>query len=434
MIVGGCQSLALLTSRTLSSVVYHPLPSATSDRTFYYLHSSNPLYYNDGCEDFGPKHKVVVKNPKIAKTTQSFEDNASSTLTAVSIPLINYICVNQTILFLMASSVALVASFFGDSPLEMSGLHWNNAQDFHSLFDWQPTSFRLTEGIIAAIPLIGLGSLIESSDNRSASKMNFATIDMVISLFGRRKSEMEPTASASLQVMFLSALIAISSGVSEEIIFRGYIPTVMSSVTNSVLLALFGQAALFSIGHLSQNAHPEENKMNLLIQSVIGLWYGAVYLIAGGDILPCVIAHVLYDMHTLCETWTQVNNQIDYTQESSMKCFIEDEAHAAKLLESETGIKLNTETINFARHFFYAFDNDHVGSLSLSDCQRAVSYAFMNDDITPEPVVVCDLFRQARDRRQDDDRVVDVHDRLSFSEFLHVLFVLRSNSRTSYSR
>lgn len=427
VIVGGCESLALLTSKTLRSVVYHRLPGETSGRHLSPLRASSPVYYREQ-----PQRHVVVDNPLITKTSTLEDDDSLST--TLSIPLINYICVNQTILFLVASSIALIASLFGDNPLEISALHWNNIQDFHLLFDWQPSTFRLTEGIFAAIPLIGLGRLIETSDNRDASMMNFDTTNMVISLFGRRKSVIEPTASASFQVMVLSAMIAISSGISEEIIFRGYIPTAISSTTHSLPLALFGQGALFAIGHLSKNAHPGENKMNASIQSLIGLWYGAVYLVTGGDILPCILAHVLYDMHTLCETWTQVNNQMDYTQESSMKCFDEEEIHAAKRLESETGIKLNIETVNFARHFFYAFDNSHVGSLSLSDCQRAVSYAFMNDKITPDPEVVIDLFQQAKDRRHADDRVVvELRDRLDFSEFLHVLFVLRSNSR-AYSR
>jgi len=420
-----------LTSKTLSSVVYHPNPSETSGRNLSVLRSSSPLYYQDGCDQFAleqPQSNARGNDKSITKTQTSGDESPSTTL---SIPLINYICVNQAILLLIVSSITMLASLIGKSPMDMSSLHWNNMhENFYSLFDWHPSLLRLTEGILAAIPLIGLGRLVETSDNRDVSRMFFSTTNMVISLFGRRKSAMEPTASASFQVMMLSAMIAISSGVSEEMIFRGYIPTAISTATHSLPLALFGQAALFAVGHLSKNAHPGENKMNASIQSLIGIWYGLVYLIAGGDILPCIIAHVLYDMDTLCETWTRVNNQMDYTQESSMKGLDNEEIYAAERLESETGIRLNTETVNFARHFFYAFDNDHVGSLSLSDCQRAVSYAFMNDKKSPEPEVVVDLFRQAKDRRSTDGGVVELRDRLDFSEFLHVLFVLRSNSRS----
>ena len=163
------------------------------------------------------------------------------------------------------------------------------------------------------------------------------------------------------------------------------------------------------------------------------MWYAAVYQMTGGDILPCIIAHVLYDMHTLCQTWTIVNNQIDYTQESSMNQMREEEKTAVERLQRGTGITLNSETVDFARHFFYAFDNDHAGSLSLSDCQRAVSYAFMNDSIAPDTGAVRDLFEQAKDQRYTDGNSVVSSDRLDFSEFLHLVVALRSNSR-AYSR
>jgi len=380
------------------------------------------LYYQEAREE----PAVVGNNPTIANTATPVGDTESATL---SIPLINYICVNQALLLLFASSIAIIASFFGDNPFEISSWHWNDAKDFHSLFDWQLSSSRIMSGILASIPIIAMGRTVENSDDRDAARVNFATTNMVIGLFGRRKSAMEPTASAFFQVMILSSLIAVASGVSEEIIFRLYIPTAISTITHSLPSALFGQAVLFAGGHLTQNAEPGENKINCSMQFLNGLWFGSLYLMTGGDILPCVIAHVLYDMHTLCETWTRVNNQMDYTLESSRKFMREEEETAVQRLKIGTGITLKSETVDFARHFFYAFDDDHAGSLSLPDCQRAVSYAFMNDNIAPDKDVVRDLFEQVKEERRMDANSEDFHDRLDFSEFLHLLFVLRSNSR-----
>lgn len=430
VILGGCESLALSNSKHSIRANYPLSYSISSDRgPCCKLHSSPPLYYYEACEELvseQPQCPVVDNKSTIAEVPTFVGDTESA---ALSPPLINYICINQALLLLFASSTAIIGSFFGDNPLEISSLHWNEVQEFHSLFDWQPSFFRFIQGIIAAIPIMTMGRAIETSDNRDASRVNFATTNMVISLFGRRKSAMNPTASASFQVMVLSALIAISSGVSEEIIFRGYIPTAISTITHSLPSALFGQAILFAGGHLSKNAQPGENKLNWSLQIFNGVWYGLVYLMTGGDVLPCVIAHVLYDMHTLCETWTQVNNQMDYTQESSMKCIGKEEENAVDRLKIETGITLNSETVNFARHFFYAFDNDHADSLSLSDCQRAVSYAFTNDSIAPDTEVVRDLFEQAKEQRYTDDNSVEYNDRLDFSQFLYLLFVLRSNAR-----
>ena len=430
VILGGYESLSLSTSKFRPRVPYFQT-FQTSHRDSSKLHSSRPLYYQEARQEQVKKPQPSVDDNKrrIAKAP-TLRDSTQST--SSSLHIINYICTNQALLLLFASSTAIAISFFSNNPFEISSLHWNCAQDFHSLFDWQPSLSRIITGILATIPIVAAGRVIETSDNRDASRVNFATTNMVISLFGRRKSAMEPTESASFQVMVLSAIIAISSGISEEIIFRGYIPTAIFSMTNSLPSALFGQAALFAAGHQSKDAEPGENMLNWSLQFFSGLWYASVYQMTGGDILPCIIAHALYDMHTLCQTWIEVNNQIDYTQKSSMNHVGEERKNAAERLWKGTGISLNSETVDFARHFFYAFDNDHAGSLSLSDCQRAVSYAFMNDSIAPDTSIVRDLFEQAKEQRYTDGRL-EYSNRLDFSEFLHLLVALRSNSR-EYSR
>jgi len=93
--------------------------------------------------------------------------------------------------------------------------------------------------------MLAVRQVIQNSDDCDASRLNFATTNMVLCLFGRRKSVLNPKASAYIHVFLLSVLIAISSGVSDEIIFRGYIPTAISAMTRSLHLALLGQALLF---------------------------------------------------------------------------------------------------------------------------------------------------------------------------------------------
>jgi membrane protease YdiL (CAAX protease family) len=330
-------------------------------------------------------------------------------------------------LLLFATSIAIITTFFGSHPLDVSAFHWNGVigmGSFRSLFDWQGDWYRLLEGFLATLPMVALGCIVENSDNRDASQVNFSTTNMVISLFGRRKSELEPNASAPSQVMLLSIAIALSTGISEELIFRGYIPTAIASLSHSVPLALVGQAVLFAAGHLSKNARPGENRLVGSIQLINGLWYGLIYLKTGGDLLPCIVSHVLYDCHILCETWMAINNQMDYTQVSSQKSLNEEEDKAVKYLQEKAGSLLNMDTINFARRFFYAFDYDHVGSLTLSDTQRAISYAFMNDKSMPDPKTVEDLFDQVQESKTP---ASSNSNRLDFSEFLQVLLVLRSS-------
>jgi len=423
--LGCCKTIAL-TNSNCRIRVHYPLSLRMTNRSPYKLHSSSPSYYGESYESEKTHNTVVANKATLLKASTFVDDTQPASL---SVSLINYICINQASLLLFASAATIIATFFGENPLEISSLHWNDAQEFHSLFDWQLSSFRFIEGILATIPIITLGYIIETSDNIEISRFNFATTNMVISLFGRRKTAMKHSASASFQVMVLSALIAISSGISEEIIFRGYIPTAISSTTHSLPSALFGQAILFACGHLSKNAKPGENKLNWSLQFSSGLWYGSVYLITGGDIFPCVIAHVLYDIHTLCEAWARVNNQVDYTQNSSMECISEYEKNTMERLQLGTGITLAPDTINFVRHFFYTFDVDRAGSLSLSDCQRAVSYAFMNDNIVPDTEVVKNLFQQAKEQRYGDSSSIENHDRLGLSEFLYLLIILRLSSQ-----
>ncbi len=426
VLLGGFDALSLSTAKSRRRVPYSS-SFQTFNRGPSHLYSS--VYYEEARQDQvrkGPPPSVVDNTcrPPKAATLQDSTQSAS-----LSLPIINYICTNQALLLLFASSAAIAVSLFSNNPFEISDLHWNSGQDFHSLFDWQPSLSRVVTGLFATIPVIAAGRIIETSDNRDASRVNFATTNMVISLFGRRKSEMEPTASASLQVMILSAMIAISSGISEEIIFRGYIPTAVYAMTNSLSAALFGQAFLFAAGHLSKDAEPGENMLNWSFQFLSGLWYAGVYQMSGGDILPCIVAHALYDMHTLCQTWNEVNDQIDYTQTSSKNNICKEQKTALESLQRGTGITLTSETVDFARKFFYAFDHDHAGSLSLSDCQRAVSYAFMNDSVAPDTNVVRDLFEQAKEQRHIRGNAVVSSDRMDFSEFLHLLVALRSNSR-----
>jgi len=425
-----CESLSLSTSKHLNQNK-KCRPHGTLQRCLCKLHSTAPLQYQDTSDEL-----VVSKKPQFTVVKNCEPKSASIERTAqytnLSIPLINYICVNQTLLLLFASLAAILVSCFSENPFEISSFHWNDVKEFHSLFDWQPSMFRLIQGFLASIPMITVGHAIHISDNPGASRLNFTTTNMVLCLFGRRKSVLNPDASAYIPVLVLSTLIAISSGISEEIIFRGYIPTAISTTTQSIPLSLLGQAVLFASGHLSRNAKPGENKLSWSLQFLNGIWYGVLYLMTGGDILPCIIAHILYDMYTLCETWTRVNDQLDYSNKCSSECTGEEEEKATKQLQLKTGITFATETIHFARNLFYAFDINHAGSLSLHDCQRAVSYAFLNDVIEPETDIVKNLFERVIEQRHNEGDSLEFYDRLDFVEFFYLLFILRSRSREPF--
>jgi hypothetical protein len=385
--------------------------------------SSSSLFYRDRQESEEALTDNLASPSRKEEKAPSSKDNENG----VSMPLIRAIWYNEAAIFLFATAIWAGASLFGNTAMTLSNLHWSHGS-FVPLFDWHFTPMRVLEGIAATIPMISLGMLVEQSDNRDASHVNFSTTNMVISLFGRRRTAEEPFLTSTHQMMGLSAAIALSTAISEEMVFRAYVPAAILGVTHSLPLALVGQAVLFGLGHLSPRSTLGENKIVVGLQLLNGLWYGLVYLWTGGDILPCIIAHILYDMHVFCGTWSAINKQMDYTQHAFQERLVDSEEREIQKIQQQAGPSLNNDTLSFARRFFYAFDYEHKGSLSLPDVQRAVSYAFLQDKVVPEPAQVSQVFANVLDTRKTSfDRDVPP-ERLSVSEFLRVLFSLKSQA------
>ncbi len=371
-----------------------------------------------GEDTTSPPHLQVITESTPSSTLQEVRHSDQS------MPLIRAIWFNQAAIFLLATAMATLASFVSGNELGLSSLHWNTSPDYHSLFDWSMNQARLIEGVLATIPMVILGSAIEQSDRRDASHVNFSTINMVISLFGRRKSSRDPEATSSTKAMTMAALIALSTGLSEELVFRGYIPTAIETISHSFPLALSGQAALFAVAHISPKASSDENKIVGGLQLLNGLWYGVVYTVSGGDVLPCIIAHMLYDMHVLCSTWHGINKQMDYTQDAFQQELAASENGALEKIQQKAGPSLTTDTLNLARRFFYAFDYEHKGSLCVADVHRAVTYAFLQDEVVPDSEEVDDVFDHLLHSR--DASSNNPQNRLTVSEFLRLLFTLKS--------
>lgn len=233
-----------------------------------------------------------------------------------------------------------------------------------------------------------------------------------------------------MHALVLSTALAMVTGVSEEIVFRGIFPSVIFNFAQSVPITLFVQAFLFGSGHLSpQSFSSGENKVVVGLQTTNGLWYGLVYLATGGDILPCIVAHALYDIHAFVETWVRINDQIDYTESSVLQMLHPDDVVEIRKIKREAGPSLSTETLAHARRFFYAFDYEHRGSLSESDVKRAVSFAFLQGKVQPDEDRVADLFKRMLQERDGESVEKSLQDRLGLSEFLKLLFLLKARAQ-----
>jgi len=408
---------------------------------------------------------VVLKLP-----LSNVVDQRDSGVGGINVERIRTLCLSHGILLLVTTvSAALLVG-----PDAVAPLHWNlpfetgvGTSQAASIIS--PVAFL--KGLLASFPIIYAAQAVtmkRSAYHRDVNRVNFATNHMVITLFGKRTNGQDQTLSSSsgatLQVIAFCSLLTTVTAVCEEIIFRGYLPLLLLNITHSVLAALVGQAILFGLGHWhGDRSTVEENRFVVSHQALNGMWHGLVYLGTGGNLFACIVAHALYDAHALVSSWHMVNNQIDYAKRS---CFLPvselDEADIERFRRGRAvdGVVskalMTPETLDACRRFFYAFDDDQRGTLSLLDVHQAVSYAFWKEDAEPSPQEVeREFYAVLHQRRRScfdeegsegdggDPRakfmwtlpVQEDEARLGLAEFVSLLFILRLQvSATSHQR
>jgi hypothetical protein len=251
--------------------------------------------------------------------------------------------------------------------------------------------------------------------------------------------------ATTLQATLTAISVTTLTAISEEIVFRGYLAALIMTLTGSWEAAWLGSAVLFGAGHWHSGSTSTfgENTIVTGFQTLNGLWYGLVYM-ATGSLIPGMMAHLLYDTHVLVAAWHHVNEQMDWTEEAYPTALSPAEQADIQEMQRMSGQALTTETLNFCRRFFYAFDHEHCKSLSLQDVQQAVSYSFLQDKMAPSTAQVQDMFAMVLDERNDpprhrhddDDGLADAipsqdelpADRLCLTEFLRLLFALRAQT------
>jgi hypothetical protein len=236
---------------------------------------------------------------------------------------------------------------------------------------------------------------------------------------------MRETETSVKDAMLAATLISLFSGISEEVIFRGIIPTGVNCLAHSVMIALAVQAALFGLVHHSPSAPKGENIVMVLHQSLLGFWLGIVFILSGGNLLPSVIAHSLYDEHVLMETWMRTNDQADFVESAVKKRIVDKDLNEIRKIKHEVGSRLSVEKLAFFRRLFYTFDRNHTSSLTKSDVQRAISYLFLHDKIQPTQRVVSDLFDWLISNREESKE--DKSKRLILPEFMRLILFLRKH-------
>lgn len=352
------------------------------------------------------------------------------TTTAMNVPLIRAIFLNQAII-VVAASVVLAAIFFATDGLDgfahmQEMLHWGGQGSSATNLDFPLTPTRLATGILGAIPMIALGGWVEGSDNRAFANVNFSTIAMVLTLFGRRQSPPPdflaprwkdtpmPTTS-TLDVAMQSLILAVVTGICEEAVFRMEIPALLNHYFGGYpILPLIGQALLFGLGHAQPRTGWAENSIVVALQASNGLLLGLVYLLSGGDIVSCMVAHAVYDFSVFFKTWLDANQQIEYAEKM---CF-EDlpstvQADLDGVLRGIKGAKDPSKLLPVIKRLFYTFDFDKNTTLSKSEVRRGFSYMALERAGTPPPQEQVDTLFDKYTSEEDKSR-------LSFADFLRL--------------
>jgi len=370
--------------------------------------------------------------------------------TAMNLPLIRALLLNQGLVLGLAvviSSVILLANAGLDGFAHLNEiLKWTGTGP--DIFDFSLTPQRLAWGFGGALPILALSSWIDSSDKRIFANLNFSTIVMSMTLFGRRKipppeflppqlrGKTLPTTSwpdACLQSLVLS----LTTGVCEEAVFRRLVPSliVLTTGNSDTLTAWFGSAMLFAAGHVKPSSGLSYNAIVAALQLITGLGFGSIYILSGGDLVPCILAHAFYDFVTFFKTWLDANAQMEYAE----RMYLEPlppavERDVKNLLRNYKGSSVLTDPQLFStiKRLFYTFDFDKNKSLSLSEVRKGISYLILEKAGTPPPEAVVDrLFREIVDTREPGEEGDNRKDRLTFSDFIRLYSLLGRNSKAA---
>jgi membrane protease YdiL (CAAX protease family) len=353
---------------------------------------------------------------------------------AMNVPLIRALLLNQGIILAIATALSAVLILASDGFNGFSNLNEIFRWSGEGEFDLASTPLPLLVGVAGAVPIVLFGNLIEDSDNREFANINFSTIVMVMTLFGRRKSPPDeflpdhlkgktyPT-TATTDALLQSFVLSVVTGVCEEIVFRMEVPGLLNHFFGGFpLLPLVDQAIVFALGHSSQRGTSfQENGIVVGLQLINGSWFGLIYLLSGGDLVVCMVAHAVYDFIVFFKTWMDSNGQIEYAESMWSEPL---PAEVQKQVDTvlRKGKRLDPKMFNMVKRLFYTFDFDKNKTLSKSEVRKGFSYLALEKAGTPRP-------QEQVDALFDNYTSVADKSRLTFLDFLR-LYATTSVART----
>jgi hypothetical protein len=180
------------------------------------------------------------------------------------------------------TGVVLAMVVMGTIQLADIGLSWPQLE-IEILPAWLSIGITVLAVLFIAYAIIDLARLRFDPKYRAAVKSKIQSVKM--------PPYMSLLMPSSRQEKRLYGAVAISAGITEEILYRGFLTYVLlaSFPAIGVLLSMLIAAFLFGLGHLYQGPS------GILRTFILGLILGLIYL-ATGTLLLCIIIHILIDL------------------------------------------------------------------------------------------------------------------------------------------
>jgi len=401
--------------------------------------------HEDGDDESRGLLKLKTRAPAAGFNLQkALRDGEDKKETGMNTELIKALFLNQIIILILGVGISLGTVLWHEG-FDALMSPWTVFQWGSSEFDAIALSGNpIILGTISAIPALLFSNLIESSDRREFANINFSTIIMVLTLFGRRSSpptefipeefrEKKVITTKAYEVLGTSIALSAVTGICEETVFRLLLPSLLIRYMGlNTILSLVVQSALFGIGHTQPGSPIKENAIIIALQGINGLWFGAIFLAFG---LPTsMTAHAVFDFIVFYKTWSDANAQIEYADQMYSKPLPPElEKAVREALAEAPSNNLNPRIISFVRRLFFTFDFDKNKTLSLSEVRKGLSYQALQRKSAPPPQEQIDaLFNQviaSRAKYSNAHFSKSQEDRLDLSDFIRLISLSTQQSR-----
>lgn len=352
---------------------------------------------------------------------------------SINLPLLRSVCSSQ--IFMLVVAVSLFVALGGD----------HNTLPSLELPSTGPSLNSLPTSVLAGSTLslsLCFYEWTSHASYRPASQLNFATSHLVFDLFGRRPRQIQhqpvssehgsPFVASSMVDMFATILIiglvSFVTAFCQELSFRGFFCEIVSKQLSilgpmpfAASAAVVVQAAVYA-ALTTPSVDASSSKVDFLsltYKFTAGLLLG---ILAGTShsLLPGVAVQFLSTWHVMSKSWVHVNHHMDWVERQVLPAVSYD--HSTVRIPNDIRWSLF--------RFSCAFDIEEQESLSLSDCQRAVSFAFWHSENPPSQEEVRQaVLSQEGSRSGDHPHMPDDYTsesvRINFDEFVDVLVALK---------